>query len=357
LESEEFRQQVALALPKHLTPDRFARIALTTYLRTPGLANCDQASLLNCLMTLSQLGLEPDGRRAHLIPFRNTTKNSTECQLIIDYKGLVELVLRSGTVSYIHADVICEEDRFVYSKGQIIDHAPDFKKPRGSAYAVYALCRFKDGTEKCEVMTCDEVEQIRKRSRAGRSGPWVTDWAEMAKKTVFRRLSKWLVLSPELQHAFESDADAIEVKATKVSDVTTFVPHQIPDTQTLSSGEGQTHVLGAGIEAPREEPPQASNDNSKSPQEEAAEIPSPQPTPPEDNMPTIQDELLSFLVANGMTFEMLQVWLTESGFIQNADSLGSIQEIKTEDAERLLKNRDGLLRQLRPIAARAQRKA
>jgi recombination protein RecT len=68
----------------------------------------------------------------------------------------------------------------------------------------------KDGTCKCEVMGLDQIEAIRKRSRAGSSGPWVTDWDEMAKKTVFRRASKWLSLSPELRDAVNVDDDQIE---------------------------------------------------------------------------------------------------------------------------------------------------
>ena len=70
------------------TPDRFIRIALTALTRTPKLTTCDHGSFFQALLDLSQLGLEPDGRRAHLIPFRNNKRNCVECQLIIDYKGL-----------------------------------------------------------------------------------------------------------------------------------------------------------------------------------------------------------------------------------------------------------------------------
>lgn len=203
LESPQFRDAIAKALPTHMTADRFLRIAVTATLRTPKLMDCTQASLLNCLLQLSQFGLEPDGRHAHLIPY------GKDCTLIIDYKGLVSLVLRSGMVSTLHADLICENDDFEYDKGYIVRHRIDFKQPRGKVYAVYCVCRLKDGTEKSEVMTRDDVEAIRSRSKAGRSGPWVTDWNEMAKKTVFRRLSKWLPLSPEIRDAMDGDDDRV----------------------------------------------------------------------------------------------------------------------------------------------------
>lgn len=205
LEGDNFKLQVAKALPKHLTADRFIRVAVTAMTKTPLLAQCDQATFFNALLTLSQLGLEPDGRRAHLIPFKNNTKGTVDCQLIIDYKGLVELVMNTGQVSRIHADVVCENDDFSYDRGQIVRHQIDFRNPRGDAFAAYALITFKDGTEKAEVMNKAEVEAIRKRSKAGQSGPWVTDWNEMAKKTVFRRASKWVKLSPEQRDIIEAD--------------------------------------------------------------------------------------------------------------------------------------------------------
>lgn len=224
LSSEVMKQQFAAALPRHLSPERFTRIALTALTRTPKLQQCTQASFFQALLTLSSFGLEPDGRRAHLIPFENKRAGTVECQLIIDYKGLVELAMRSGIVSTLHADVVCENDEFEYDMGEIARHKIDFRKDRGEAYAAYAICRFKDGTAKTEVMTVNEIESIRARSRAGNSGPWVTDWREMAKKTAFRRLSKWLPLSAEFRDAVESDDDAIDLatQSTKRANAATL---------------------------------------------------------------------------------------------------------------------------------------
>jgi recombination protein RecT len=211
--SDQFKTQVAMALPKHCTPDRFVRVALTAMMRTPKLMGCSQESLFSCLLSLSQMGLEPDGRRAHLIPFEDRKRGTTVCTLIVDYKGLAELIMRSGEVSYLHADIVCENDEFDVDMGQIFHHRVDYRKPRGKAYAAYATAKMRDGTTKSEVMTRDEVESIRGRSRAGQSGPWVTDWNEMAKKTVFRRLSKWLPLSPELRDRIEADDELQPVGA------------------------------------------------------------------------------------------------------------------------------------------------
>jgi recombination protein RecT len=213
LSDENIKNQFALALPKHLSADRFARIAITALTRTPKLQECTPESFMRCLLDLSALGIEPDGRRAHLIPY------GKECTLILDYKGIAELVMRSGTVANIHADKVCENDQFLVDRGRIVKHSPDYSTVRGTPYVYYVLITFKDGSEKSEVMTRDEIESIRKRSRSGQSGPWVSDFDEMAKKTVFRRASKWLPLSPEVQDAVRADEDREFLQARNVTPI------------------------------------------------------------------------------------------------------------------------------------------
>lgn len=129
---------------------------------------------------------------------------------------MVELILRTGNVSGIHTDKVCEADEFVYDCGQVVKHTIDFRKPRGDAYAYVCIITRKDGSRKCEVMTRDEVDAIRKRSKSANNGPWVTDFDEMAKKTVFKRASKWCELSSEIRDAIEhDDRDTIDGRVTR----------------------------------------------------------------------------------------------------------------------------------------------
>ena len=229
LESKSFQEQLATVIPKHCDAERMARIAIMAMNRTPKLKECDQASFFKCLLDLSMWGLEPDGRRAHLIPFNNNKAGTVECQLIIDYKGLVELAMRSGDIASIHADMVCDNDIFEVDLGKVTKHQIDYKKPRGAAYAFWARVEFKDGGQKFEVMTREEVDAIRNRSRAGSSGPWVTDYNEMAKKTVFRRLTKWIPLSAEIRDAYERDADSFEPIANDGPKRITFERVELPE--------------------------------------------------------------------------------------------------------------------------------
>lgn len=201
--SDRVKDQIARVLPSHLTPERVVRVMLTTITRVPKLAECSQESVLRCLMDCSALGIEPDGRRAHLIPY------GKECQLIVDYKGLIELVRRSGEVSSIRAELVCENDKFAWRDGNV-SHEVDWLNPRGEARAAYAVAVLKSGEVQSAVMTRDEIEAIRKRSKAGGSGPWVSDWGEMAKKTCVRRLCKMLPLSYEVADALDRDDDRLE---------------------------------------------------------------------------------------------------------------------------------------------------
>lgn len=215
--SEKMKQQFAAALPQHLSADRFCRIALTALTRTPKLADCTQESLMRCLLDLSAYGIEPDGRRAHLIPYGN------QCTLILDWKGLAELAMRSGIIAKLHADIVCENDVFEYNLGEVVAHKIDWKQSRGEMYAAYAMAVTKDGPVFVAVLTKDEIDGIRKRSKAGNNGPWVTDYNEMAKKTAFRRLAKWLPLSAEFRDAVDKDDDLPPEK-----DVTPKVARAIP---------------------------------------------------------------------------------------------------------------------------------
>lgn len=217
LNSPAILQEIARVVPQHMKPERMVRVALTALMRTPDLATCEQASFFKALLDLSAWGLEPDGRHAHLIPFRNNKRGVMEVQLIIDYKGYVKLAYQSGHVKSIHADVVRRGDAFAYNMGEVVMHTPWFLRPEedrpeeaGEIFAVYCRVQLADGVSKTEVLSLDEVEGIRKRSKAKDRGPWVTDYIEMAKKTAFRRITKWIPLSAELRDAMDRDDDRFE---------------------------------------------------------------------------------------------------------------------------------------------------
>jgi recombination protein RecT len=201
---EKAKSGIAAILPQHLTIERQLKIALMTTGKSKDLLECSAASILQCVVTASQLGLEPGGPLGHayLVPYKGMAT------FIVGYRGLVELVRRSGTVTAFSAHIVYEKDEFLVELGTVgcIVHRPYLgAESPGLVVAAYAVARFTDGSMQFDVMTRAQVDGIRKRSRASANGPWVTDYEEMAKKTVARRLCKYLPMAVQVAEALDTD--------------------------------------------------------------------------------------------------------------------------------------------------------
>ncbi len=204
---ERMMPQISRALPTHLTAERMTRIALTELRKVPKLLTCTPESFCGAIMACSQLGLEPGSAlgQIYLIPF------GKDVQVILGYKGMIELARRSGQIVSLSAHEVHENDTFEFEYGltEKLRHVPNLKE-RGALIAVYAVSHFVGGGHQIEVMSKQDVDKVRARSKSGNSGPWVSDYNEMAKKTVLRKLFKYLPISIEklqLATALDESAD------------------------------------------------------------------------------------------------------------------------------------------------------
>ncbi|EBW2564937.1 recombination protein RecT [Salmonella enterica] len=204
------KEQLAAALPRHMTAERMIRIATTEIRKVPALGDCDTMSFVSAIVQCSQLGLEPGGALGHayLLPFGNKNEKSGKknVQLIIGYRGMIDLARRSGQIASLSARVVREGDDFSFEFGleEKLVHRPGENEDAQVTH-VYAVARLKDGGTQFEVMTRKQIELVRAQSKAGNNGPWVTHWEEMAKKTAIRRLFKYLPVSIEIQRAVSMD--------------------------------------------------------------------------------------------------------------------------------------------------------
>ena len=243
---ERCRGQIAMALPKHMTPERMMRVCNTAIQKTPALLDCEPRSLMGAIIQSSQLGLEPDGvlGHAYLIPFNNRKTGRIECQSIAGNKGLIELSRRSGQISTVYAHAVHANDEFRYTLGldPTLIHKPTSGEP-GDLIAVYAVCHLRDGGKQFEVLQRREIDAIRSQSKASNSGPWVTHYDEMAKKTALRRLCKLLPTSPELARAAALDELA---EASQPQDLGFLAPAEIPgdDSATVVDAESDDQDRG-----------------------------------------------------------------------------------------------------------------
>ena len=190
------------ALPDHIDVDKFTRVAMTAIQTNPQLQNADRRSLFGACVRLAQDGLLPDGREAALVMFKD------KAQAMPMIAGILKKVRQSGEVSKINAFVVHENDHFKVSYGfdEDVEHIPPgLDKPRGKPIGAYATAVLKDGSRLLEVMSFEEIEAVRKVSRAANNGPWVSWWGEMARKTVMRRLSKRLPMSTDVEELVRRD--------------------------------------------------------------------------------------------------------------------------------------------------------
>jgi len=214
---EQYKGEIAKALPKHLNPDRMARVALTAFRMNPRLGECDPRSVFAAIIQSSQLGLEVGlSGEAHLVPFKS------ECQLVPGYQGLMKLARNSGLVADIYGHPVRSKDKFSMKLGlqKTLNHEPfaaaggfpAAEEERGELVGFYAVAVLSNGIKTFEPMSRASVERIRDRSRGyqaakrnNRESPWDTDFEAMGLKTVIRRLCKYLPKSPELALALELD--------------------------------------------------------------------------------------------------------------------------------------------------------
>jgi|3_EtaG_2_1085321.scaffolds.fasta_scaffold02708_5 recombination protein RecT len=208
---DKSKDQLKMAIPRHMSVDRLLRIAMTSIQTNYRLLECDPKSLLSCVMQAAQLGLEPDGvlGRAYLIPYK--VKGRITAQLQIGYRGFIDLAYRSGQVKGFFAHNVHENDEFDFSYGLApkLTHVPA-QGNRGDLIASYAVVRIKDADPDFEVMWRSDLEKIRQSSKASNDGPWKTHFEEMCRKTPIRRLAKRVPLSSEFMRAANIDdyADA-----------------------------------------------------------------------------------------------------------------------------------------------------
>lgn len=227
LSSEKFKEQFAAALPKFMDTDHFIRSAITEIRLNPLLAECSVASVLGYFMQAAACGLEPASTLGHCypVPFNNKKTGQRECQFILGYRGMLSIARRSGEISSVVAEVVHEKDEFSVEYGMApnLIHKPCIKGDPGAVIGAYVVVRFKgEGVEPViKFMPKDEIDKHRRRSKASGSGPWVTDYDEMAKKTVFRAVFKWLPISIEQIQAATTDGSVshFNTSATNISDV------------------------------------------------------------------------------------------------------------------------------------------
>lgn len=201
---EAMKEGIAAVLPHYLTPDKMLKVTMLAAMQNPDLLLCTGDSLLRSLMIASQMGIEVGPQSGHLVPFnKNIAKRGQpeqwikEAQFIPDYRGLIGQAKRCGAITKAEAHLVYVDDVFEVDWGsdKPLTHKPNYaskKRTPKDIVACYFRAKLPDGDYQLEVMTLDELEAIREKSKAKDAGPWKDHPGEMYRKTASKRGLKYI---------------------------------------------------------------------------------------------------------------------------------------------------------------------
>lgn len=196
---DTFKPQLQLALPKHLTVDRMARLALTSFSTNEKLQACDPRTIAASIMTASTLGLEPGvNGQGFLVPYGRT------CTFVPGWKGLVDIVNRSGRAT-VWTGAVFDGDHFDYALGDrpFVQHRPADEDDPGKLTHVYAIGRV-NGSDwpVIEVWTMRKVWRHRDQyNKVGKAHYSFRDPEMYARKVALLQVLKYMPSSIELSNA------------------------------------------------------------------------------------------------------------------------------------------------------------
>lgn len=208
--------ELAKMLPPTIPADKFVRTVQTAITLNPDLAHADKASVLGACMKAASDGLIPDGREGAIVVYKAKQKDGTykqTAQWLPMINGIIKRARNSGEISILNAFVVHKNDKFTVRLGLELklDHEPNYENP-GEMLGAYAVVKYKDGEIDFEYMSVKQIDGIKARSKTSSFGPWVTDYEEMARKTVLRRLSKRLPMSADLTNVIQRVDEFYDMK-------------------------------------------------------------------------------------------------------------------------------------------------
>ena len=213
-------------------------------------------SVIECVLKSAALGLPINGTHSAIVPYRSNKLNAHVATFIPMYRGLVDLVRRSGLIRDVSAEVVMDGDRFTVSlgTGRRLTHVPKVGVSRvnpDNVVAAYCTWVWKDGRTGFETMDREELDRIWKRSRA-QDGPWSTDRIAMYKKTVVRRACKLLPMPAEIAMALdESEREELGIEEPREVDF-----EEVADAGASLRAALQTKPAAAARQAPPEKAPE-----------------------------------------------------------------------------------------------------
>lgn len=334
---ERYRPQLAAVLGKNMPVSRLINVTMASIGRNDGIQRCTPVSVVRSVMVAAQVGLDPSGvlGSAYLVPYWNDRIKAFEAQLIIGYRGMLDLARRAGEVVHAEARTVYQNDRFEYMLGTSpnLVHVPSLDTDPGPPIAAYAVITLRNSDKPLiEIMSRTEIERIRARSKAKESGPWVTDWDMMARKTALRRVIRYAPMSPEAAQAVTA-----EERMEAGEDLAEIIP--LPDVgESAALPTNKSEALAQRIReahpaaVPAEEPtPSATQGDEDAPPEgtwlKSLEVLLARAAPLPQTRPSVLQAVTSFQHDDGKQFEGFRS-LEDIAQATNAERIAQIAYLK-----------------------------
>ena len=253
MESIEKRApKISRMLPPSIKPEAFLDAVQHALLNVPDLVNCERQSFIRACMNCARDGLVPDGRDAVLV-VGNSKKDGRWIKIAqywVMVGGLQKIVYRTKLVTRLESRVVRMGDKFELSLGSTpgISHSPQIPGG-GDIIGVYCIATFKTGQQYVEWMPREEVDGIMRRSKSFDrkenvpKGPWASDYAEMARKTVMRRAIKYLPVEALGERDDEIEEGSLVLAGDdELESVTYYPPDQHVRGGVVTSGQRLTQT-------------------------------------------------------------------------------------------------------------------
>ena len=184
--------------------ERFERAVLAALAANPKLLNAPPDSVLTACRKAAADRLVPDGKEGAIVLRWNSLARREEATWQPMVHGVIKIAKRYAGVKSVVCELVYEGEPFRVTLGDEtrIEHSRVLDKVApGKEVACYAVFHYGAASyeREREVMTRAQIEAIRERSPGFKlgKGPWVTDWGEMARKTLIHRLAKRLATSDD----------------------------------------------------------------------------------------------------------------------------------------------------------------
>ena len=186
---------------------RLAKRAQMTFAANPDLQACPPDEFIRCVLEAAEFGFAIDGKMAYVVKYKS------KFQMQLDYKALVAVAKRMGTIRDIYAEIVCENDDFRAWRedgAEHLRHERVLGLERGKEIGAYAIVVLADGRWRYELMDMSELNAIEARAPS-KKGPWSTDKNEMRRKTILRKTLKLYGDDPGVLRLLELTDEEVEV--------------------------------------------------------------------------------------------------------------------------------------------------